>query len=368
MPKVSVIVPLYKAKPYLVPCVSALKRQGISDMEILLVDDCSPDDTWTFARELFQGDGMVRVFRQEKNGGPGKARNTGMEKAAGRYLCFCDVDDLYVDGAVSQMLQEAERFDADVYSSNEFYLTVVDPLPDDLSVLKEENLLKVGFLPEEESLREGRSELAGSTRERIERWLGHRYHWSVFGKLFKADFLRKEKIRFSDVRLGEDQLFLMEALLKAGVYVDQVKAPYIYRAGNTSSVSRGTRNPGVFVDAVRAILGSMDVLDAIFGDIQFFDRFPEYRERLRAFHIEGLESGYAVPKYLEIGRDELSMNRELDTLLSGYFGKKASFVKRTLFDAYDGRSAEASFEAFVQYESLKKRKETTKSGFYSLLP
>ena len=143
MPEVSVIVPLYRARTYIAPCVRSLKRQGLTDMEILLVDDCSPDDTYACAMKLFGDDPMVRVIRQEKNGGPGKARNRGIQEAGGRYVCFCDVDDLYVDGAVSGMFREAQKLHADVFSCSEFYLTVADPLPDDLSALREENLLKV---------------------------------------------------------------------------------------------------------------------------------------------------------------------------------------------------------------------------------
>ena len=367
MPEVTVIVPLYRAKPYMAACVRALKRQGLSDMdmEILLVDDCSPDDTYDKALELFGDDPMVRVIRQEKNGGPGKARNRGIQEAGGRYVCFCDVDDLYVDGAVSGMLREAQKLHADVFSCSEFYLTVADPLPDDLSTLREENLLKVGFLTREESLQEGKCELAGSMRERLERWFAHRYHWSVFGKLFRRDFLMEADVRFPDIRLGEDHLFIMKALLKAEVYAGQVRSPYIYRTGNVSSVSRGSGDPGVFLNAMSAIFESFDLIDAAIAGIPFFEEHPEYGNRLKAFHIGRLEDGFAVPKYHEIGREALSSNEKVNALFSGYFGKKGSFVKRTLFDAYDGRGADAAFESFFRYDNLKKLRE--KSEFFSFL-
>ena len=367
MKEVSVIIPIYKAKNFLVPCISALKRQGLDDMEIILVDDCSPDDTYECALELFRNDEMVSVFRQEKNGGPGPARNKGMEMARGRYICFCDVDDLYVDGSISEMLHEAENYNADVYCSNEFYFTVVDPVPDDLSALKEDQLLKIGFITREEGAKEGRCELAGSMKERLDRWLIHRYHWSVFGKLFKADFLRAEDIRFTDARLGEDQLFMLKALIRAGIYVDQVKSPYIYRAGNVSSSTRGTRNPGIFLNSVKAILDSFDAIDDCVAGISFFDEYPEYEQKLKDFHVRILEEAYAVPEYLKIGREVLSENKDIETLFSSYFGNKGAFVKKTLFDAYEGGSAEGAFEAIVAYENLKQKKGEVKSGFLPLL-
>lgn len=365
MPAISVIVPLYKAKQYIEPCVRALKRQGLADMEILLVDDCSPDDTYASAQELFVDDPMVRVLRQEKNGGPGKARNRGILEAEGRYVCFCDADDLYVDNVLSAMLQEADRLHADVFCSNEFYLTIADPLPVDLSVLKEENLLKVGFITREESLQEGRCELAGSMEERLDRWLAHRYHWSVFGKLFRTDFLRENGILFSDLRLGEDHLFVLKALLKASVYAVQTGSSYIYRTGNVSSISRGGKDPGVFLNALSAIFESFDLIDEATGDIPFFEAHPEAMQRLEAFHIRRIEDGFAVPKYHEIGRELLFSNEEVKALFSRYFGKMGAFIEKTLFDAYDGRGADAAFESFFRYENLKRLREA--SEFFSFL-
>ena len=133
MMKVSVIAPMYCSKSVLGPSVNALLRQGLEDMEIILVDDCSPDGTFEYARELYRDNEKVRVLQMEENGGPGLARNRGIEEAKGEYICFCDIDDCYRDGAIKTMYEEAVRFQADVYATTEIYLTVVESLPDDLS-------------------------------------------------------------------------------------------------------------------------------------------------------------------------------------------------------------------------------------------
>ena len=364
MPKVSIIVPMYAAKQYIVPCVLSLRRQGLSDMEILLVDDCSPDDTYHHAKELFRGNETVRVLQTKKNGGPGFARNLGMEEAAGEYICFCDVDDIYVDGSISEMLKVAKRLYADVYSSDAFYVTVAEaPLPEDLHELKEENLLKLGCITPEDALSEGRIELAGAMEERLEQWLGHRYHWSVCGKLFRAAFLRKEGIRFPAVSIGEDHLFMLKALLRAKVYANEVRAPYIARTGsNVQSVSRNRKDPGIFIRSMRSILMAPDIIDDCLGV-----RFPAYRKRLTEFHIRAIEECFAVQKYKEIGREKLSRNKELKHLFYEFFGEKGDFVKKTLLDAYEARPAGLSLEDCTQYECLKALKEATGEGLYSLL-
>ena len=99
MIKVSVIVPMYKARRVIEPCVNALLRQDLEDMEIILVDDCSCDGTYEYALERFQGNEKIRVLCMDQNGGPGLARNRGIEEAKGEYICFCDADDCYRDGA-----------------------------------------------------------------------------------------------------------------------------------------------------------------------------------------------------------------------------------------------------------------------------
>ena len=71
MIRVSVIVPMYCAKSVMEPCVSALLRQGLEEMEIILVDDCSPDDTYEYACRIYQDNPKIRVLQAAQNGGPG---------------------------------------------------------------------------------------------------------------------------------------------------------------------------------------------------------------------------------------------------------------------------------------------------------
>ncbi len=94
IPKVSVIVPVYKAMAYLEECVSSLQNQTLSSIEILLVDDGSPDESGALCERLAEQDERIRVFHQE-NGGPGAARNKGIQEARGEFLSFLDSDDTF---------------------------------------------------------------------------------------------------------------------------------------------------------------------------------------------------------------------------------------------------------------------------------
>lgn len=92
MPKYSIIIPVYKAESYLRRCVKSILSQTIQDWELILVDDGSPDNSGTICDEFAKSDKRIRVYHKE-NGGVSTARNLGIEKATGVWLCFVDSDD-----------------------------------------------------------------------------------------------------------------------------------------------------------------------------------------------------------------------------------------------------------------------------------
>ena len=93
MAEISIVVPVYRVEAYLRPCVDSLLAQTFSDIEIILVDDGSPDSCGSICDEYAAKDRRVRVLHQ-KNSGLSRARNAGVRQAAGRYICFVDSDDL----------------------------------------------------------------------------------------------------------------------------------------------------------------------------------------------------------------------------------------------------------------------------------
>lgn len=92
MPKVSIIVPVYKAELYIEDCVQSILQQTFKDFELLLVDDGSPDKSGEICDRLAQEDSRVRVFHKP-NGGATSARKYGVEHAIGDYIMFSDADD-----------------------------------------------------------------------------------------------------------------------------------------------------------------------------------------------------------------------------------------------------------------------------------
>lgn len=92
-PLISIIVPVYKVEPWLEECVSSIQAQTYRNLEIILVDDGSPDRCGEICDRLAREDGRIRVLHQ-KNGGLSAARNSGLDLCHGEYLGFVDSDDV----------------------------------------------------------------------------------------------------------------------------------------------------------------------------------------------------------------------------------------------------------------------------------
>lgn len=94
---VSIIVPVYCAAPYIADTIEMVRRQTYTNWELILVDDCSPDNSVEIIQgmEIFHEAERIRLIRKERNEGAAKARNTGVEMAKGRYIAFLDADDIW---------------------------------------------------------------------------------------------------------------------------------------------------------------------------------------------------------------------------------------------------------------------------------
>jgi len=114
-PKVSVIIPIYKASEYLNQCINSVVKQSLNEIEIILVNDCSPDKKddqicKDFARE----DKRIRYIKHKENKGPGGARNTGVKHAIGEYIWFIDSDDYISSESINILYNTAREKKLDI--------------------------------------------------------------------------------------------------------------------------------------------------------------------------------------------------------------------------------------------------------------
>lgn len=125
--KISVIVPVYKTEEYLDKCVKSIINQTYKNLEIILVDDGSPDNCPKMCDDWANKDSRIKVIHKT-NGGLSSARNAGIEAAAGNYLMFTDSDDFLEDDMIEFLYNLIKK--------------VITILPDVVSILTMAKLLK----------------------------------------------------------------------------------------------------------------------------------------------------------------------------------------------------------------------------------
>jgi len=142
---ISVIVPVYNAEKWLRRCINSILTQTYPDIELVLVNDGSTDRSLEICREYEKRDGRVLVIDQ-KNSGPSMARNNGIRRCNGEYLCFVDADDWLEPDACEQLVQAIKQTNADmiVYGYRRVFngLAKVEDVNVDTGLYDKEDALK----------------------------------------------------------------------------------------------------------------------------------------------------------------------------------------------------------------------------------
>ena len=117
--KLSVIVPIFNGENKIENCLNSIRKQNYNNLEIIVIDDGSTDSTFEICNMIAKEDERVKVYYKE-NGGVSSARNTGIEKASGKYLMFIDGDDIIDSDFVNSFMQKKELIDRNNYCFIEF--------------------------------------------------------------------------------------------------------------------------------------------------------------------------------------------------------------------------------------------------------
>lgn len=212
---VSVIIPVYNAASYLSRSVGSVLNQSFDNWELILVDDGSSDNSGILCDEFSQKDNRIRAFHQP-NGGASSARNAGIEKARGIYLCFIDADDCvsshYIEDLVKDMVLEKD-IDLVIQGYYQIY-------PDNKSI---------DFIPE--------PHISYLAKDSLLFYSINRY-FAPFSKLFRYDIVKKHYLHFdTNLIVAEDYDFLLRYLLHAQKLHVSNKANYYYYYSNDGSLS-----------------------------------------------------------------------------------------------------------------------------------
>ena len=150
--RVSVIVPVYKVESYLSRCLDSLCSQSMQDIEIILVDDASPDSCGTICNEYAKKDSRIKVIHHNENKGLSAARNTGIENATCDYLMFVDSDDWVHKDYCKIPYECAIQYQADLVMFNYTRLIKPNDFSNTLSLNKKIASTPNGYKTREEAM------------------------------------------------------------------------------------------------------------------------------------------------------------------------------------------------------------------------
>lgn len=204
-PKVSVIVPIYNVEQYIHRCLNSIINQTMKEIEIILIDDKSTDNSPQICDEYALKDRRIKVIHKSKNEGLGMTRNAGIEIATGKYITFCDSDDWIDQKFYEIMYHQAENENLDaVYS--EFNTTYY---PSFNVILKDETVYK-----SKKDIEELMLDIIGAEPEYKS---NVKMQVSVCKVIYKAELIKKYNIKFHSERelIAEDEIFNLDFLSKA---------------------------------------------------------------------------------------------------------------------------------------------------------
>ena len=182
MPYISVIMPAYRVEHYIERAVDSLLSQTFRDFELIIVDDGSPDGTGRIADALAARDGRIRVIHQPNAGAPA-ARNRAMETAQGRYFFFMDADDWAEKDMLSALYALAEKHNLQAVVAG-FY---IDTYYDDAHFIRQ-------TLSQPDEIFSSQADFRAAAWRLFDKNL----LYTPWNKLYRADYLKENNIRFPD--------------------------------------------------------------------------------------------------------------------------------------------------------------------------
>lgn len=211
MPLVSIIVPIYNVEQYLAECLDSLVNQTLKDIEIICVNDGSPDNSADIVREYIQADSRIKLIEQENRGLSG-ARNTGLKVAKGEYVYFMDSDDWLEADAMDICYQVAVTKGVDVVFFDA--IAFKDGVDDD-----------VGDMPDDYNRALALSEVANKRIRAKKLFMqminNSTMRSSVWLNFIKRKLLLENRLYFEEGLIHEDELFTPQlyALASTMMYI-----------------------------------------------------------------------------------------------------------------------------------------------------
>ena len=285
----SVILPVYNGEKFLRGTLYSVLNQKNIDLEVVVIDDGSKDNSLEICKEIEEMDTRVRVYFQN-NSGVSAARNYGISLARGEYIAFLDQDDIYLENALGDAMQILIEKKTDFVKFARKDITVINGVE---TKVTEYNKFKNCSINEEN---------IGENYTQLRR---NMMFSSVWNGIYKKEFLDKKGIRFDDAMRGgcEDQYFNLCLIASDfnAVYVPNVGYLHYIRKG----VSTSTKFSTSMIDALISVceLETMQCARIGLSETDYSDVFREYAWRMATVLVRCPDKGsigYSIQKLTEL--------------------------------------------------------------------
>ena len=277
IPAVSVIIPLYNAENFIGECLTSLLNQTLKNIEIIVVDDCSTDNSLAVTEKFIpafeaKNKNLVTITLTQNSGCPGIPRNVALDYANGKYIYFIDSDDFLDDTALENFFNVAEKFNADVVHAEKafFYEEINGEFQDKIFSTQ------TGEFVDKPTLE------TFDIAARVTDFIKGRYLWWGCNKLFRREFLLENEIKFPPITTFEDLIFTFPCVVNAKNYVRVPFVNYHYRI-RKGSLSHGAPST---VSTSLNLLEAFYTLDSFMAGKKFFVENPKYRYAMLDFFAQ----------------------------------------------------------------------------------
>ncbi|WP_295895187.1 glycosyltransferase [uncultured Bartonella sp.] len=320
-PSISIIIPVYNVAPWLRECLDSVVSQSFTDLEIIIVDDGSTDESSQIISDYASRDKRI-IAIHKKNGGLGAARNTAISLATGNYIAFLDSDDKIHRDAYKKLYEQAKKYDCDIVFCQTAYLD------DESGKISEEN--NQTALPLFEKFRETDNpfSLEEIDPEKIFSYDSFVVAWN---KITKRSLIKKINARFPERLIFEDMPFYFNTLLNSQTLSVVWERLIFYRINRKNSIMNGNSRQGEIVEILQIIARELQATKVRTG--------CDYKNALSPFAYQEL-----CYKFQQINKHKLG-RKVLDQILTADDRKrfehevlhKLSFVSKFLSKIYKPR-------------------------------
>ena len=210
IPAVSIIIPMYNAERYIGACLDSILAQTFTDFEVIVVDDCSTDNSRAVVESYMQkfnvdkADKLQLLYSEKNSGAPGIPNNKGLSVSRGEYIYFLEADDMISETALEELYPIAKNFDADVIHCEQFYQ--FDDLNNCIISQVSDKPVEIPTL------------LTDDLDTRINYLYAMRFRYPVWVKLIRHSFITENKLQMIDAN-AHDANYTIALVLSAKRYV-----------------------------------------------------------------------------------------------------------------------------------------------------